>query len=79
MSTKIPILKVKLFEKLLFYLGFELKRQSGSHRFYRHPDGRYTTLPHHGNKEIGRPLTRQILREIQVSPAQLLELLKEVK
>jgi predicted RNA binding protein YcfA (HicA-like mRNA interferase family) len=35
MSTKVPIVKVKILEKLLFYLGFEAKRQSGSHVFYR--------------------------------------------
>jgi predicted RNA binding protein YcfA (HicA-like mRNA interferase family) len=78
MSNKLPIVKVKILEKFLFYLGFEVKRQSGSHVFYRHPDGRYTTLPHHGNQEIGRSLLRQILREIVVSPEQFIEALKNV-
>lgn len=78
MSTKIPIVKVKIFEKLLFALGFESKRQSGSHVFYRHPDGRYTTLPHHGNQELGRPLIRQILREINLTPEQFAEYLKKL-
>ena len=78
MSTKVPIVKVKILEKLLFYLGFEEKRQSGSHVFYRHPDGRYTTLPHHGNQDLGRPLTRQILREINISPEIFSELLKKI-
>jgi predicted RNA binding protein YcfA (HicA-like mRNA interferase family) len=78
MSTKIPIVKVKIFEKLLFVLGFEAKRQSGSHVFYRHPDGRYTTLPHHGNQDLGRPLTRQILREINLNPEQFTEHLKKL-
>ena len=78
MSSKLPIVKVNLLEKLLFYLGFEVKRQKGSHVFYRHPDGRYTTLPHHGNQEIGRSLLRQVLREIEVSPERFIELLKEI-
>ncbi|MBW6534563.1 MAG: type II toxin-antitoxin system HicA family toxin [Mariniphaga sp.] len=78
MSTKIPIIKVKIFEKLLFALGFEAKRQSGSHVFYRHPDGRYTTLPHHGNQDLGRPLIRQILREINLTPEQFTEHLKNL-
>jgi predicted RNA binding protein YcfA (HicA-like mRNA interferase family) len=78
MSTKIPIIKVKIFEKLLFALGFEAKRQSGSHVFYRHPDGRYTTLPHHGNQDLGRPLIRQILREINLTPEQFSEHLKNL-
>ncbi len=66
MSSKMPIVKVKVLEKLLLYIGFEVKRQKGSHVFYRHPDGRYTTLPHHGNQEIG------------VSPERYIELLKEI-
>ena len=78
MSTKIPLIKVSVFEKLLFYLGFENKRQKGSHVFYRHPDGRYTTLPFHGNQEISRSLTRQILREIQISPEEFRKLLKKI-
>ncbi len=78
MSNKLPIVKVKILEKFLFYLGFEVKRQSGSHVFYRHQDGRYTTLPHHGNQEIGRSLLRQILREIVVSPEQFIEAMKNI-
>lgn len=78
MSTKIPIVSVKILEKLLFLLGFEAKRQSGSHVFYRHPDGRYTTLPHHGNQDLGRPLIRQILREINLTPEQFIDLLNKI-
>lgn len=78
MSIKVPIVKVKILEKLLFYLGFEVKRQAGSHVFYRHPDGRYTTLPHHGNQDLGRPLIRQILREIDITPEEFLNLLKKL-
>jgi predicted RNA binding protein YcfA (HicA-like mRNA interferase family) len=78
MSTKVLIVKVKILEKLLFHLGFEAKRQSGSHVFYRHPDGRYTTLPHHGNQELGRSLTRQILREIEITPEEFMRLLKKI-
>ena len=78
MSTKVPVLKVKIFEKFLFYLGFEAKRQSGSHVFYRHPDGRYTTLPHHANQDLGRSLIRQILREIEIAPEEFTEILKKI-
>lgn len=78
MSIKVPIIKVKLFEKLLFHLGFEAKRQSGSHVFYRHRDGRYTTLPHHGNQDLGRPLVRQIHHEIDLSPEDLMEILRKL-
>ena len=78
MSTKLPLVRVLIFEKLLLHLGFERKRQKGSHVFYRHPDGRYTTLPFHGNQEISRSLTRQILREIEISPEEFEKLLKKI-
>lgn len=32
---------------MLLQLGFRKERQKGSHVFYRHPDGRTTTLPNH--------------------------------
>lgn len=54
-------------EKLLFHLGFEKVRQKGSHAFYKHKDGRTTTVPHHGNRILARPLIREILREIEIT------------
>ena len=75
--SKLPLINVKQFEKLLFQLGFEFKRQKGSHVFYRHPDGRYTTLPHHGNQVISRSLIRQILREIELSPDEFIRLINQ--
>lgn len=75
--SKLPLITVKQFEKLLFQLGFEFKRQKGSHVFYRHPDGRYTTLPHHGNQVILRSLIRQILREIELSPDEFIRLINQ--
>jgi len=78
MSTKVPVVNVKTLKKLLTYLDFEAKRQSGSHVFYRHADGRYTTLPHHANQDLGRSLIRQILREIDITPEEFAEILKKI-
>lgn len=76
--SKLPIVPSTKFEKLLFRLGFVAIRKKGSHTFYRHPDGRYTTLPHHSNEDLGRSLIRQILREINLSPDEFQTLLKEI-
>jgi predicted RNA binding protein YcfA (HicA-like mRNA interferase family) len=54
-------------EKLLLRLGFVAVRQKGSHVFYRHADGRTTTLPNHGGRDLARPLIREILREIELT------------
>ena len=55
-------------ERVLLHLGFERARQRGSHVFYRHADGRTTTVPHHRGRDLAQPLIRVILREIELSP-----------
>lgn len=65
--TKLRIIDAKRMEKLLFLLGFKKTRQKGSHAFYRHPDGRTTTVPHHQGRVLARPLIREILREIEIT------------
>jgi len=71
-------LNAKRLEKVLLNLGFERVRQKGSHVFYRHSDGRTTTIPHHPGRDLARPLLREILKEIEVTPEQFLEQLKDL-
>lgn len=73
--SKLPLVDAKTLEKILLELGFEIKRQKGSHVFYRHSDGRYTTIPHHKGRDIGRSLTRDILRQIRITPEEFVDLL----
>lgn len=73
--SKLPLVDAKTFERLLLSQGFEVKRQKGSHVFYRHPDGRYTTLPHHQGRDIGRTLIRSILKQVELTPEEFAELL----
>jgi len=65
--TQLKLLTAAKLERLLFRLGFAKVRQKGSHAFYRHEDGRTTTIPHHSGKDLPRPLLRTILREINLS------------
>ena len=64
---KLKLISAQQLERLLFAVGFEKIRQKGSHVFYRHPDGRTTTIPHHSGTDLPRPLLRAILREIRMS------------
>jgi predicted RNA binding protein YcfA (HicA-like mRNA interferase family) len=64
--TQIPIVDAKTVERLLFAMGFEAVRRS--HVFYKHADGRVTTLPHHQGRDLSRPLLREILRQIETTP-----------
>ena len=65
--SRLPIVNYKKLNKLLIKLGFVAVRQKGSHVFYRHPDGRTTTIPNHKGRDLARPLLREILREIELS------------
>jgi len=75
--TRLAAVNFKTMEKVLLRLGFEPVRQKGSHVFYRHPDGRRTTLPHHPGRDLARPLLREILREIELTSEQLHEELQK--
>jgi len=61
--TRLNPISPKKLEKILLKLGFEKTRQKGSHAFYRHPDGRCTTIPFHGNTDIGPVLLNKIIKE----------------
>lgn len=72
-----PVLKPREVEALLLSLGFALVRQRGSHRQYRHPDGRCTTLPFHAGRDISPVLLRQIARDIGLDVEELLQARKK--
>jgi len=77
--TKLPIVDYVMMEKVLLSLGFHPIRQKGSRVFYRHPDGRTTTLPKHPGRAVARPLICEILREIELSPEEFQTHLKRIK
>ena len=76
--THLPIVDFKTMEKVLFNLGFQNTRSKGSHFFYRHPDGRTTTVPNHPGRDLSRSLIREILRETEVTPEQFIQELQKI-
>ena len=50
--TSIPVLKPKKVIAILKRLGFYEVRQRGSHKQFRHQDGRCTTVPFHAGRDI---------------------------
>jgi predicted RNA binding protein YcfA (HicA-like mRNA interferase family) len=76
--TRLPIVDFKTMEKVLLLSGFTNTRIKGSHFFYRHLDGRTTTLPNHHGRDLSRPLIYEILREIELTPEQFLKKLDEI-
>ena len=59
--------KAKEIERVARKLGFEKTRQKGSHARWQHPDGRATTIPTHGNAEIGGWLFQEILKQLVIT------------
>jgi len=69
----IPVLKPREVIAILSALGFVEVRQRGSHKQFRHPDGRATTVPFHAGRDISPILLRQIAKDIGLTVDQLLE------
>jgi predicted RNA binding protein YcfA (HicA-like mRNA interferase family) len=65
--AKLPILKPREVIAILNALGFVCVRQRGSHMQFRHTDGRATTVPDHGGRDISPSLLRKIARDIGMS------------
>ena len=53
--------------RVLKKIGFEKIRQSGSHAVFRHPDGRWTTVPIHKGKDVARGLLHKILKDAKIT------------
>ncbi|OPY50354.1 MAG: YcfA-like protein [Methanosaeta sp. PtaU1.Bin060] len=54
-------------QKVAGKLGFRMVRQKGSHARWKHPDGRATTIPIHGDSEIGSWLFHEILKQLGIT------------
>ena len=66
MPKLVPIPAKKLI-KMLLKNDFVILRMVGSHNFlYNQNTGKTTTIPVHGNEELGQGLLRQILRDIDM-------------
>lgn len=60
--AQVPLLTAREVAKILQKLGFECKRQKGSHMFFEHSDGRTTVIPNHGGEKIDRGLLNKIIK-----------------
>jgi predicted RNA binding protein YcfA (HicA-like mRNA interferase family) len=69
----LPVLKPREIVLLLETLGFIEIRQRGSHKQFRHADGRFTTVPFHAGRDISPILLRQIAKDIGLSVNEFLK------
>ena len=69
---RIPVLAPREVVRILTRLGFREVRQKGSHKQFRHEDGRATTVPFHKGRDISPSLLRRIAADIGLSVDQFL-------
>jgi len=60
---KLPVIKGKEFVKFLEFIGFKVVRMKGSHVRLKAEDGRATTVPLHGDRDLPKGLLRKIIKE----------------
>ena len=70
--ARVPALKPREVVARLEQLGFVEVRQRDSHKQFRHPDGRATTVPFHGSRDISPLLLRQVARDTGLTIEELL-------
>jgi len=70
---RLPVLKPHELVSRLEALGLIEVRQRGSHKQFRHPDGRGTTAPFHKGRDISPVLLRKIARDVGLTPEELLD------
>ena len=75
--SRLTIISSKDMAKILEKLGFKEVRQKGSHKSFRHKDGRTTIVPFHG-EDLGRGLIRKILNDIEITVNEYEMLRKEI-
>lgn len=68
----LPVLKPRQVVALLEAQGFAEVRQRGSHKQFRHPDGRVTTVPFHAGRDISPALLRRIAADIHLTVEEFL-------
>jgi predicted RNA binding protein YcfA (HicA-like mRNA interferase family) len=71
---KYPILKPRDVVTKLENLGFFIARQKGSHKQFRHADGRCTTVPFHPGRDLSPILLRQIAKDIGLTLEEFIQI-----
>ena len=70
----IPVLRPREIIAILTAFGFHEVRQRGSHKRFRHPDGRKVTVPVHGSSDTPPAVLRLIARQAGLSIEEFLAL-----
>jgi len=68
-----PILKPAQVAAILSNIGFREVRQRGSHKQFRHPSGKTTTVQFHKGRDVSPVLLRQIAKDTGLTLEEFLD------
>ncbi|MFH1956707.1 MAG: type II toxin-antitoxin system HicA family toxin [Patescibacteria group bacterium] len=75
MPAELPKITAKEIIAVLERAGFNFARQGGSHKIYKNPEGKRVTVPFHSGKVLHPKVLKSILKDADISIANLKELL----
>ena len=68
MSPRLPVVTAREAARVAQKLGFEFRRQSGSHAIYvRQQDGARVVIPMHAGSALKRKTLRGIIQDLKVT------------
>ncbi len=73
MSPRLPQVKPKELIRVLQRMGFILRRQTGSHAIFRHPETKAMAVVPMHPKDIKRGLLFGILKQAEISESDFLD------
>ncbi len=77
MSSQLPRVTAAQAIRVLEKLGFELARQSGSHKIYKNAAGKRATVPFHAGKILHPKVLKSILADAGLTTEDFIQLLKD--
>jgi len=78
MSGKLRLTDAEKVIKVLTKIGFEVKRQKGSHVILKNSEETIVVVPVHKGEKIGRGLLLKIIRQAGITKEEFLKLLEEI-
>jgi predicted RNA binding protein YcfA (HicA-like mRNA interferase family) len=71
--TRLHPVRAREVIRFLEARGFVQVRQRGSHKFFRHSDGRTATVAEHKGEDLGRGILAKILHDADSTPQEFLD------
>lgn len=78
MTSRQPRVTAAQVIRVLENLGFELARQSGSHKIYKNSQGKRVTVAFHSGKILHPKILKSILSDAELTVEKFNQLLKDL-